>query len=40
MVTASDAFSFVETFCDPIDGAVLVDFCHMLLNANEFVFLD
>jgi hypothetical protein len=25
---------------DPVDGAALVDFCHMLLNANEFVYLN
>jgi hypothetical protein len=24
----------------PIGAAVLVDFCHMLLNANEFVYLN
>lgn len=23
---------------DPVQGAALVDFCHMLLNANEFVY--
>ena len=25
---------------DPVDGAVLVDLCHMLLNSNEFVYRD
>lgn len=25
---------------DAIRGSVLVDFCHMLLNANEFVYLN
>ncbi len=24
----------------PIDGALLVDFCHMLMNANEFVYAN
>ena len=24
---------------DPVDGATLVDFCHTLLNANEFVYV-
>jgi hypothetical protein len=23
---------------DPVDGAVLVDLCHTLLNSNEFVY--
>jgi hypothetical protein len=25
---------------DPARGAALVDFCHVLLNLNEFVFVD
>jgi hypothetical protein len=25
---------------DPADGAVLVDLCHMLLNSNEFVYVN
>jgi hypothetical protein len=24
--------------CDPVLAASLVDFCHMLINANEFVY--
>jgi hypothetical protein len=23
---------------DPVEAATLVDFCHMLINANEFVY--
>jgi len=25
---------------DPARAATLVDFCHMLMNANEFVFIN
>ena len=25
---------------DPVRAATLVDFCHMLMNANEFVFIN
>ena len=25
---------------DPVDAAVLVDFCHMMLNSSEFVYLN
>ena len=25
---------------DPVEGAVLVDFCHTLMNANEFLYVD
>ena len=25
---------------DPAQGAALVDYCHVLLNLNEFVFVD
>ena len=28
----------VPSGIDPVDGAVLVDLCHMLLNSNEFVY--
>lgn len=27
-------------FADPVRSAALVDFCHALLNANEFVYVD
>jgi hypothetical protein len=25
---------------DAVDAATLVDFCHMLINANEFVYIN
>ena len=30
--------SWVPEKVDPVDAAVLVDFCHMLMNSNEFVY--
>jgi len=26
--------------CAPAEGAAMVDFCHALLNANEFITID
>jgi hypothetical protein len=25
---------------DPAEGAALADFCHALMNANEFLYVD